>query len=96
MEKILIYQVLPRLFGNTKKKQVFNGSIEENGCGKLNDFTKERLKQIKELGATHIWYTGVIEHATQTDYSSYGIKKDHPAIVKGKAGSPYAIKDYYD
>ena len=48
------------------------------------------------MGFTHIWYTGLIEHATQTDYSEYGIRKDHAAIVKGKAGSPYAIKDYYD
>lgn len=96
MEKILIYQVLPRLFGNLQKKQTYNGDNKKNGCGKLNDFTPDRLKQIKGLGITHIWYTGVIEHATQTDYSAYGIKKDHPAIVKGKAGSPYAIKDYYD
>ena len=52
--------------------------------------------EIKRLGATHIWYTGIIEHATQTNYSRYGIRPDHPAVVKGKAGSPYAIKDYYD
>jgi len=54
------------------------------------------LKAIGDLGCTHIWFTGVLEHATQTDYSAFGIRKDHPAIVKGKAGSPYAIKDYYD
>lgn len=96
MDKIIIYQVLPRLFGNQKAKPVANGSLKKNGCGKFNDFTAERLKSIKDLGATHIWYTGVIEHATQTDYSAFGIKKDHPAVVKGIAGSPYAIKDYYD
>lgn len=96
MEKIIIYQVLPRLFGNTKEKPKCNGSLTQNGCGKLNDFTTDRLKEIKDLGITHIWYTGVIEHATQTDYSQYGIAKDHPEVVKGKAGSPYAIKDYYD
>src|SRR5574344_2059291 len=67
-----------------------------NGCGKFNDFTTERLSEIKKFGITHIWYTGIIEHATQTDYSEYGIRHDHPAVVKGKAGSPYAIKDYYD
>lgn len=60
------------------------------------DFTMEALNAIKQLGASHIWYTGIIEHATQTDYTQYGIRADHPAIVKGKAGSPYAIKDYYD
>jgi glycosidase len=95
-EKIIIYQVLPRLFGNKTKKLVPHGTIEKNGCGKFNDFTPEALKEIKKLGITHIWYTGVLEHATQTDYTQYGIIKDHPAIVKGKAGSPYTIKDYYD
>ena len=96
MDKIIIYQVLPRLFGNMNKKTVENGDLAQNGCGKLCDFTDERLRDIKQMGITHIWYTGVIEHATQTDYSKFGIRKDHPAVVKGKAGSPYAIKDYYD
>lgn len=95
-EKIIIYQVFTRLFGNNTTKCKENGSIEENGCGKLADFTTKALSEIKKLGATHIWYTGVIEHATQTNYSRYGIRPDHPAVVKGKAGSPYAIKDYYD
>ena len=96
MDKIIIYQVLPRLFGNMNKKLVENGDLSQNGCGKLCDFTEERLQEIKALGATHIWYTGVIEHATQTSYEKFGIRRDHPAVVKGKAGSPYAIKDYYD
>ena len=95
-EKITIYQVLPRLYGNTVANNIPGGDIHENGCGKLGDFTPEALKRIKDFGFTHIWYTGVLEHATQTDYTAYGIAKDHPAVVKGKAGSPYAIKDYYD
>ena len=96
MSKFVIYQVLPRLFGNYNSTNKHNGTLEENGCGKLNSFTVKALSEIKSLGVTHIWYTGIIEHATQTDYTSYGIAKDHPAIVKGKAGSAYAIKDYYD
>lgn len=95
-EKKIIYQVFPRWFGNTNTKPVRNGSLEENGVGKFSDFTPLALSKIKELGTTHIWYTGVIEHATQTDYTAYHIQKDHRAVVKGKAGSPYAIKDYYD
>ena len=95
-EKIIIYQVFTRLFGNQNKTCRPNGSLEENGCGKMNDFTKQALHEIKKLGATHIWYTGLIAHASQTDYTSYGIPKNHPSIVKGKAGSPYAIRDYYD
>ncbi len=95
-EKIIIYQVFTRLFGNKSINCIQNGTLAENGCGKMDDFTEQALHEIKNLGITHIWYTGLIAHATQTDYSAYGIPKDHPSIVKGKAGSPYAIKDYYD
>lgn len=95
-DKIIIYQVFTRLFGNNNSHCIANGTIQENGCGKMADFTAKALGEIKDLGATHIWYTGVIEHATQTDYRRHGITPDHPAVVKGKAGSPYAIKDYYD
>ncbi|MDO3641661.1 alpha-amylase family glycosyl hydrolase [Mucilaginibacter sp. L3T2-6] len=94
--KLIIYQLLPRLFGNTKTTNKFNGSIEENGSGKFNDITLKALGEIKAMGFTHVWYTGVIEHATMTDYSAFGIKPDDPDVVKGRAGSPYAIKDYYD
>lgn len=94
--KMIIYQVFTRLFGNDKTACIPHGNKTENGCGHFADFTQKALTEIQKLGATHIWYTGVIAHATQTDYTSYGIPSDHPAIVKGKAGSPYAIKDYYD
>ncbi|MEI8087279.1 MAG: alpha-amylase family glycosyl hydrolase [Paludibacter sp.] len=96
MSKFVIYQVLPRLFGNFNNNNKHNGTLEENGCGKFNSFTAKALGEIKSLGITHIWYTGIIEHATQTDYSAFGIRKDHNGVVKGKAGSAYAIKDYYD
>ena len=96
MQKIILYQIFTRLFGNDNTQCVPNGSIDQNGCGKLAAFTPEAFEAIKQLGTTHIWYTGVIEHATQTDYSAHGIRPDHKATVKGKAGSPYAIKDYYD
>ena len=96
MSRIIIYQLLPRLFGNSTSECVANGTIEQNGCGKFNDITSKALQAIRGLGATHVWYTGVIEHTTRTDYTEYGIPTDHPAIVKGEAGSPYAIKDYYD
>lgn len=96
MEKIVIYQVFTRLFGNNTATCVPNGDMATNGTGKMADFTMKALEEVRKLGATHIWYTGLIEHATQTDYTSYGIEKDFPGVVKGKAGSPYAIKDYYD
>ncbi|MDR1381892.1 MAG: alpha-amylase family protein [Tannerella sp.] len=94
--KHIIYQTFPRLFGNYSENPVKSGSLEENGCGKFNSYTAKALKSIRELGVTHIWYTGVIAHSTCTDYTAYGIPKDHHAIVKGKAGSPYAIRDYFD
>ncbi len=96
MEKVIVYQVFTRLFGNRNLSRKEYGTIAENGCGKMADFTPQVLKEIKEMGVSHVWYTGVIRHATQTDYTSYGIPRQHPAIVKGKAGSPYAITDYYD
>lgn len=95
-EKIIIYQVFPRIFTNTNKSCVCNGTVEQNGVGKMNHFTDSLLGEIKKLGVNYIWYTGIIEHATKTDYSQYGIRKDNPYVVKGNAGSPYAIKDYYD
>ncbi|MFM6953657.1 MAG: alpha-amylase family protein [Sphingobacteriaceae bacterium] len=94
--KLVIYQLLPRYFGNTNTTNKLYGSKQENGVGKFNDISPKALQELKKLGITYVWYTGVIEHATMTDYSAYGIKQDDPDIVKGKAGSPYAIKDYYD
>ena len=94
--KIVIYQVLPRIFGNDSINNVFNGTITENGVGKFEDFTSRALDSIHALGFNHIWYTGIISHATQTDYSQFGLPANSPGIVKGKAGSPYAIRDYYD
>lgn len=96
MEKMIIYQILIRLFGNRNTTRKRNGTLKENGCGKMNYFDTRTLKNIKRLGITHIWYTGIIRHASQTDYSNYGIPCQNPSIVKGKAGSPYAIADYYD
>ncbi len=94
--KIIIYQIFTRLYGNSCQTRKPFGTIEENGCGKLNGFTPKVLKQIREMGVSHVWYTGIIRHATMTDYTQYGIPRQHPAVVKGRAGSPYAITDYYD
>ena len=91
-----IYQVFTRLFGADKANCIPSGTKQQNGCGTMQDFTAKALEQIKALGCTHIWYTGIIEHASKTDYSAYGIPKDNPDVVKGEAGSPYAIRDYYD
>lgn len=94
-EKIVVYQLVPRIFGNSNLNNKFAGTYVENGCGKLVDITDEALASIKELGATHIWYTGVIQQATKTDWSEYGLPRQSADVVKGEAGSPYAIVDYY-
>lgn len=96
MSRIIIYQVLPRLFGNDVRTGVPDGTLQQNGCGKFNDFTDEALKAIRDLGATHIWYTGVLAHASGTSYPEQGIEAAPPQVLKGKAGSPYAVRDYYD
>ena len=94
--KLVIYQVFTRTFGNKNNNRKPNGTLAENGVGKMNDFDVATLQQIKSLGVNTIWYTGVIRHATCTNYSAFGIPRQTPRVVKGKAGSPYAITDYYD
>ena len=95
-KKIVVYQVFTRLFGNKNTTNRPWGTIEENGVGKFNDFTDTALHEIKDLGVTYIWYTGVPHHALVRDYTAYGISNDDPEVVKGRAGSPYAVKDYYN
>ncbi len=95
-KKEVVYQVFTRLFGNTNTTNKPWGTLEENGVGKFNDFTYKALAEIKDLGVTHIWYTGVPHHDVITDYTKYGISNDDPDVVKGRAGSPYAVKDYYN
>lgn len=94
--KKVVYQVFTRLFGNTNTNNKPWGTKEENGVGKFSDFTDKALKEIKDLGATHIWFTGVPHHALVGDYTAIGISNDDPEVVKGRAGSPYAVKDYYN
>lgn len=95
-QKTVVYQVFTRLFGNKNTTNKPWGTIQENGVGKFNDFTDTALKEIKDLGVTHVWYTGVPHHALVNDYTSIGISNDDPEVVKGRAGSPYAVKDYYN
>jgi len=94
MQKPIIYQMLPRLWGNGKTRSKKNGSLKENGTGKFSDIDTATLDYIKWLGCSHVWYTGILRHSTQA--SEQGCIPSHPQFVKGKAGSPYAICDYYD
>lgn len=93
---MIIYQIFTRLFGNRNSTRKEWGSVAENGSGKLNNIDDLVLKRIKSMGVTHVWFTGVVRHASQTDYTSHGIPVQNAEVVKGRAGSPYAIVDYYD
>ena len=95
-KKEVVYQVFTRLFGNKNTSNKPWGTIEENGVGKFNDFTETALQEIRDLGVTYVWYTGVPHHALIRDYTAIGISNDDPEVVKGRAGSPYAVKDYYN
>jgi glycosidase len=95
-KKEVVYQVFTRLFGNKNTTNKSWGTIEENGVGKFNDFTAKALHEIKDLGVTYVWYTGVPHHAVIRDYTAIGVSNDDPEVVKGRAGSPYAVKDYYN
>ena len=94
MRKTIIYQLLPRLWGDKTANPQRNGSLADNGTGKLSDIDNKTLEYLKWLGCTHLWTTGIIRHSTQEN--AEGCIPSHPQIVKGRAGSPYAICDYYD
>ncbi len=97
MERPRIYQLLPRLFGNTNGTRRPNGTLAENGCGKFADISDTALRALRdELHITHVWLTGIHAQATATDYAAIGKPADDPDLLKGVAGSPYAIKDYAD
>lgn len=89
-----IYQLLVRTFGNKNVTRKPSGTMEENGCGKFADIDDTVLRSLKEMGFTHLWLTGVLEQASTTDYPHRSA--DHPALVKGRAGSPYAVRDFFD
>ena len=95
-QKPRIYQMMLRMFGNENETKKQNGTLAENGTGKFSDLNAETLDRLKETGFTHIWITGVLQQATSTDYASVGQPADDPDLLKGIAGSPYAIKDYFD
>lgn len=95
-EKLIIYQAFPRILTNTNDHCVPHGSYEQNGSGKLNDITPRLLGSLRDLGVNCLWLTGIIEMATKTSFAGGRIPADNPNVVKGEAGSPYAIKDYYD
>lgn len=94
MNKPIIYQMLPRLWGNNNTRKKKNGKLSENGSGHFSDIDTNTIEYLKWLGCSHVWFTGIIRHSTQSDEG--GCMPSHPQIVKGKAGSPYAICDYYD
>ncbi len=93
-EKLIIYQLFPRIFSNMNESCVPWGTLEQNGSGKMNQITIKVIKSLADLGINTLWLTGVIEMATKSSFPS--ITADNPNVVKGEAGSPYAIKDYYD
>ena len=95
-KKFIIYQLLPRIFGNTNENCLPDGTLQINGTGKFSSINEPVFEHLHTLGVTHIWYTGVIEHSTKESFEEYGIRRDNPSVIKGRAGSPYAIKDYYD
>ncbi|WP_157447671.1 alpha-amylase family protein [Chthoniobacter flavus] len=96
MDRIRIYQLLPRLFGNVNETRRCNGTLGENGVGKFADINDTALSSLRAMGFTHLWLTGVLRHATGTDYSAAGLPADDPDLLKGLAGSPFAVTDLFD
>ena len=94
--KPVIYQLVVRYFGNAAGDNVRDGTIDQNGCGKFDDITSKAITELRALGVTHIWLTGVPRQATLTDRSDIGLPADPADVVKGRAGSFYAVRDYGD
>ena len=90
----VIYQLFVRHFSNFSTGAIPWGSREQNGCGTFNAVTDAALESIARMGVTHLWLTGVLRHATRSEYD--GLPADPACIVKGLAGSPYAVTDYFD
>ena len=95
-ERMRVYQLLPRLFGNVNETRQPHGTLAENGCGKFADINDAAIASIAAMNFTHVWLTGVLRQATSTDYSAIGAPADDAALLKGRAGSPYAIRDCFD
>jgi glycosidase len=94
--KPVIYQIVVRYFGNMNTTNQHDGTIEANGCGKFADITETALQALKDLGVTHVWLTGCLRQATLTSYPEVGLPSDDPDVVKGRAGSLFAVRDYFD
>ena len=95
-DRVRIYQLLPRLFGNINETRKPNGTIQENGVGKFADLNEKALRALRGMGFTHLWLTGILAQASASDYRACGLPADDPDLLKGLAGSPYAIKDLFD
>lgn len=94
--RLEVYQLLVRTFGNTNETRIENGTLEQNGTGRFDDLNAAAAEALADMGMTHVWFTGVLQQATSTDYADIGEPADDPDILKGRAGSPYAIRDYFD
>lgn len=94
--RLEVYQLLVRTFGNINETRVPNGTLAENGTGRFDDLNPAAAAALADMGMTHVWFTGALQQATSTDWSEVGEPADDPDILKGRAGSPYAIRDYFD
>jgi glycosidase len=95
-ERPRIYQLFLRQFGNTNETRKPNGTLAENGVGKFSDLDDRALGSLRKFGVTHLWLLGTLRQATATDYSGIGLPADDPDLLKGLAGSPFAVRDYFD
>jgi glycosidase len=95
-DKHIVYQMMFHLWGNQNTQVKRHGSAAENGVTKFKDLSSKGLQALKKKGYSHLYTTGILEHATMEDFSAFGSPLDHPQVVKGRAGSPFAIKDYFD
>jgi glycosidase len=78
-KKLSVYQLFVRLFSADNNTK--------SGVGTFYKITNVVLDEITSFGFNAVWLMGVIDHANPD--------ADDVDIIKGSAGSPYAIRDYY-
>jgi hypothetical protein len=91
---LVIYQLMVRTFGNTNETRKTTERSPKTAAEPSTTSSPPRSRRSNPWASPMLWLTGVLEQASGTAYPTR--PADPPDILKGIAGSPYAIRDYFD
>lgn len=95
MAKSLIYQLMVRHWGGQSYEPASLAIEKRRPIGSFEAIDDIAISYLKSLSIDTVWLTGVICHATRSQCSIGDETIGGDVVVKGDAGSPYAITDYY-